>query len=137
MGAISFCCAASTAPESAVSSHGYATAVGTGVRFWHRTMSASYFPVPVAMAMTRPSRALNVVSGSGFSQEEGQHDGERHAVQQRLERDLVMLERSRCSARRGGEVRREHRPQQRAEGEVEEVHDACRGAGHVRRVSFL
>ena len=39
--------AASTAAESAVTSQGWATAVGTGSRLLHLANSCSYFPLPV------------------------------------------------------------------------------------------
>ena len=39
-----------TAPDKAVASHGYATAVGTGSKLRLRSSSRSYFPVPVAVA---------------------------------------------------------------------------------------
>jgi hypothetical protein len=39
---------ASIAPDSAVASHGCATAVGTGGRLSHRARICSYLPVPVA-----------------------------------------------------------------------------------------
>src|SRR5215510_5792759 len=48
IGVISPACAASTAPDSALSSQGWATAVGIGARPLHRSRSLSYFPVPVA-----------------------------------------------------------------------------------------
>src|SRR5688500_2713961 len=47
---------ASTAPASAVASHGCATAVGTGSNPLHRSRRSSYFPVPVGCGTSRPPR---------------------------------------------------------------------------------
>ena len=51
IGVISPASPASIAPASAVSSQGYATAVGIGARFLQRSSSFSYFPVPVFLFM--------------------------------------------------------------------------------------
>src|SRR5215831_12950390 len=83
---------ASIAPASAVSSHGCATAVGTGSRLRHLTSSCSYFPVPeVIVPSHRPSsRRLN--RRPGLFQKKGEDDGDRDAHQERRERRLVVLE---------------------------------------------
>ena len=86
------------APASAVSSHGCATAVGTGSRLRHRASSCSYFPVPVSRVMLPrvlpPGLALaRSRRRSGLLEKESENDRQRDAVEQRLERRLVVLER--------------------------------------------
>ena len=94
--------AASIAPASAVSSHGCATAVGTGSRLRQRSSSCSYFPVPVCLSHEclahvtrdrRASRRARFPSGRTSST-----IASADAVQQRLERRLVVLERHRRRA---------------------------------------
>src|SRR6478609_9353416 len=67
---------ASIAPASAVSSHGCATAVGTGSRPLHLTSSCSYFPVPDVRRMVssfgEPDGRLD--RAPRFLQEERQND---------------------------------------------------------------
>ena len=60
--------------------------------------------------------------GSRLFQEKGEHDRQRHAVEQRLERGLVVLERhlARAAADRQQHPA-EHRPEQRAEREVQKL----------------
>src|SRR5206468_9345310 len=86
--------AASIAPASAVSSHGCATAVGTGSRLRHLTSSCSYFPVPDVRSMVSSHSAFDPRPnrGPGFSQEKGQDDRDTDADEQRRERRLIVLE---------------------------------------------
>ena len=72
---------ASIAPASAVSSQGWATAVGTGSRLRHLASSASYFPVPVARFMA-PDRQQGAYQHSG---------GETLDEQRRMLQDLRQI----------------------------------------------
>ena len=94
IGAISPCSAASIAPESAVSSHGCATAVGIGSSPWHRSSRCSYLPVPVVCFMT--SLVLRSGSGGrrpgpGFPEDDREDDRETDAPQKRLEGGLEVF----------------------------------------------
>src|SRR5262249_37767033 len=56
IGGISPSAAASVAPSSAVSSHGYATAVGAGDIPRHRSSTRSYFPLPGCVMDPAPAK---------------------------------------------------------------------------------
>ena len=90
----------------------------------HRSSSCSYFPVPVSRVMTcllrlpGPCGVLPVPSLSGETSERWRAD----AVEKRLERRLVVLERHRRSATADrGQHPAEDRSKQGAEGEVQKL----------------
>ena len=58
------------------------------------------FPVPVSRVSWPHAAGAGADRRSRLLQEEGENDGQRHAVQQRLERRLVVLERHRGRRRR-------------------------------------
>ena len=67
-----------------------------GSRLRHRSSSCSYFPVPVSATHAHllcRGRGQRPDRRSRLLQQKREHDGEPDAVQQRLERRLVMLER--------------------------------------------
>ena len=88
IGVISPCAAASMAPASDVSSHGYATAVGPGCEVLTALEQLSYLPVPVWTHSRHGSRTCGswpARSRSSLLEKEREHDGESDAVQERLE----------------------------------------------------
>src|SRR6516164_7417067 len=103
--------AASAAPASALCSQGCTTAVVTGARLLQRATRCSYFPVPVSCAMD----ALYDVAATGTCWQPAlglAAGGARHE-------------------------RAEHRCQQRAECEVEEIDDSGGCAAELGRIGFL
>ena len=105
IGVISPFAAASSAPASAVSSHGCATAVGTGSQVAAPfqqlfVFSGSGFSRHIASRWHRDRRRDRSRRRSRLLEKEGENDRQRHAVEQRLERHLVVLERHAASLRR-------------------------------------
>src|ERR1700756_1112450 len=86
--------AASMAPDNADSSHGCATAVGTGFRFLHFANICSYFPVPVWWTTQHLlGRSFGRYSGCGtcFFQEKYKNDCNKNSEQERCKCNLIVL----------------------------------------------
>src|SRR6185295_10963294 len=131
--------AASSAPSSAVISQGCATAVGIGASFLQRSSNWSNFVIDHYLLSSRFRDTRTAHGGrTRFLEQQREHEREYHAVQQRLKRRLVMPELAlRRVAGDGHEKPSEHGAEQRAEREVDEVHDTRCGAAMLGRVRFL